>query len=479
MNWNLDSWLTPEEMDRIHNDSLDILWERGMHITHPRALELLQAYGAKMNPETNMVFFPPELVERCLNTMPASFLMADRMCNRELHIGSGSRPFVRCTSGAEGYIDLRQRTHRLGTSQDLQEWSRLVDALEHIDICGGFYPEDGPADCRDVLAVKIMFENCLKPVFLNPYDVETTGAILNMALAIRGSEQALRERPLFSVLTSATAPGHILDYCVDILFLTGRQGIPVEVNTAPIMGATCPVTIAGCLLQSNVEILSLITISQLANPGTPLLHRVITMIMDMSSGAGVIASMESALAQAALAQLMKNKYRMPVATYGPITDSKLCDGQSQIERTILTLLATMTGCDLLLAPGFIEALNTVDPVQLVIDDEILGLVLRLQQGFEVNEETLAKDCIMRVGPGSNFLAEQHTFEHFRREQVRPKIFNRDNRSGWEGKGAKDLNQQAAERAGRLLKTREPELLDPKIQQELDTIFRSLQKDKTN
>ena len=478
MGYQLDCWLSEDEIEHIHNDTLEILWERGMQVQHPRALELLTDAGAKIDHQSGMVRFPPELIERCLQTVPNNFVLGGRFPDYDLSLGLNSRPIVRTTSGAEGYIDLRTREYRLGTADDLIEWTRLLDGLDNIHICAGFYPCDVPLATRDVFTVKTMMEHSAKHVFLNPYDFDTFKAIIDMAVAVRGSEQSMKERPLVTILTSATAPGHILDYCIDQLFLAGKYGVPVEVNSGPIMGGTCPVTIAGCVLQNNVEILSLAVISQLANPGTPLIHRGITMAMDMASGAGLMGTMECALAQVASAQLVRTKYNMPVATYGPMTDAKMTDSQSQIERTIQTFLAGLTGSHLLLAPGFLEALYTVDPVQLTIDDEIIGLLFRILRGININEDTLAKELIKGMHPGGNYLVEMHTVEHFRDEHYIPKCFNRNARSAWVEEGAKDLNQKAQERALNILKTHQPASLDKSVQKEVDAIYKAVTEKKS-
>jgi trimethylamine--corrinoid protein Co-methyltransferase len=469
-------WLTEAEIEKIHQDTLEILWERGMKVEHALGRKLLADAGAAVDEQSHMVRFPSELVERCVETTPGGFAMGGRH-GTEVPLGMKSPIAVRSTSGAEGYIGLKSREYRMGTSADLVEWTRLLDNMPHVDICAGFYPLDVPSDTRDVFTVKTMLENTVKPIFLNPYDVDTFQAIIDMAIAICGSELVLKERPIVSILTSATAPGVILDYCVDQIILAGKYGVPVEVNTGPVMGGTSPVTIAGSILQSNVEILSLVVISQLANPGAPLIHRNINMAMDMSTGTGLMGAMECAIGQVAVAQLVKSKYKIPVSSNGPMSDAKIADGQSQIERTILTFLSGLTGTDLLLAPGYIESLYSVDPVQLIIDDEIIGYLKRILRGIDVNDTTLAKDIIKSMPSGGTYLTEMHTVENFRSEYHLPKIFNRDAREPWIESGSKDLNKRAQDQALHILETSQPEPLAQDIQKELEVIYTAITEQK--
>jgi len=477
MKGRVDNWLTEEEIEQIHQASLEILWERGMRIKHKRALEMLTGVGAKIDDQTGMVRFPPELVESCLATVPAEIAIGSRGGKHDFLLGKNKIPYVRTSSGAEGYIDLKSREYRMGTKDDLEEWARIVDGLENVHFCGGHYPSDGPLHTRDVLAAKIIFSNTTKPLFINPYDLDTFKAIVEMAIAVQGSKEALRQSPLLTILTSATAPADILDYCVDLIFYAGEHGIPVEINSAPLMGGTAPVTIAGVVLQNNLEIMSLAVLSQLAHPGAPLLHRGITMFMDMSDGSGLIGTTECALAQVAAAQVVRSKYNYPVVSYGPISDAKLPDSQCQIERTLQTLLAGITGSQLLLAAGFIEALYSTDPVQLVIDNEIIGCLYRILRGVTLDDATLAKEVIKGTGPGGNYLTHNHTYEHFRQEHAIPRCFNRRSRSSWEEEGAKDMNQLAAERAHSLLENYDCEPLDESLLKEFNGVFNAVTESK--
>jgi len=477
MKGRVNNWLTQNEIEQIHQASLEILWERGMRITHKGALELLTCAGAKYDEKTDMVRFPQDLVEKYLATVPAQFTIGSRNGERDFSLGKNEIPYVRNSSGAEGYIDLKTRKYRLGTKKDLMEWTRLVEGLENIHICGGHYPCDAPMNTRDVLAAKIIFENTVKPLFINPYDLETFKAMVDMALVIQGGKEALRKSPLFTILTSATAPANILDYAIDIIFYAGEYGVPVEINSAPLMGGTAPVTIAGVVLQNNLEIMALAVISQLAHPGAPLLHRGITMYMDMASGAGLIATTECALAQVAASQVVQAKYNFPVVSYGPISDAKMPDSQCQIERTVQTVLAGITGSQLLLAAGFIEALYSIDPVQLIIDNEIIGSLYRILRGITVNEATLAKELIKNTLPNGNYLNQRHTFDHFRSEHDIPRCFNRKSRPAWEANGSKDMNQLAVDRAQTLLADYDSSPLSEHVLKELDTIYNVVTENK--
>jgi trimethylamine--corrinoid protein Co-methyltransferase len=115
----------------------------------------------------------------------------------------------------------------------------------------------------------------------------------------------------------------------------------------------------------------------------------------------------------------------------------------------------------------------VDPLQLVIDNEIMGILYRILRGVTFDEATLAKELIKNTLPGGNYLTQEHTLEHFRSEHHIPKCFNRNPRADWEREGAKDMYQLAQERAIHLLDSHKREPLAPSVLKELDVIYKSI------
>ena len=468
-------WLSIEDLEVIHQNCLEILWERGMRIDHLDIRSRLADAGAKIDSKTRMVRFPPELVENCIKSVPKNFNLGGRFPNNNLTVGLGSGPYTRSVGGTENYLDLKNQAYRSATANDLKEWVHLLDGLENIHICGGPCPNDIPISIRDAMVAKTILENSTKHFMINIESIKQLNAIINMAIAVLGSEKSLQKRPIFSILTSTTAPGIILDYCIEVIMQCGKYGIPVALNSTPNMGGSCPVTIAGAITLTNLEILSLIVISQTANPGTPIMHRGIMVKFDMLTGDPVVASIEGVIAQSALTQLVREKYKIHVDCFAMFADSVVTDGQSQIERTIPSILSAMSGATILSGSGQLAKGLALDPIQLTIDDQIFEIIFRILRGIEVNEATLAKDIIKRVVPGGEFLSSNHTLRHFKDEHIRPKCFNFKNRHNWEADGKKDLNRLAQERALKILKEHQIEPLGKNIQLEINKIYDNLKK----
>jgi trimethylamine--corrinoid protein Co-methyltransferase len=179
------------------------------------------------------------------------------------------------------------------------------------------------------------------------------------------------------------------------------------------------------------------------------------------------------MAEAALTQLVSEKYKIPISSFGMNTDAVIADGQSQMERTVETLLTALSGISLLVGAGQVDRGNTLDPVQLVMDDELLGNVFRALRGFEVNESTLAVELVKKTGVGGNFLDTDHTLQYFQKEHRLPHGLNRKDRTAWLADGAKDLNCLAQERAITILQGDQGVPLDEAVQREPEDIYASL------
>ncbi|MFQ6112363.1 MAG: trimethylamine methyltransferase family protein, partial [Nitrospinota bacterium] len=393
-------FLSDEGVQKIHGASLSLLEETGLRVMHERALRLLADAGARVDFEKELVRFPAPLVEKCLESIPRRFVYGGRTLENDLLVEIGGEFHTRPLTGAERYIDLETDEFRDVRTSDLIEWTRLCDALEHVDYCASIFPQDmAPVDVRDVLVVRTMMEHTRKHIEVQAFTGAGVELMGRMCVAVLGSREEAKRRPLLSVLTSATAPLQYIGHTVDIMFAAGEYGIPIELNDIPIAGGTAPVTLAGLLLMHNCDVLAGVVISQVAYPGTPILSTPRPTVMDMRTGAGLEGLVENAMLSAALGQMAREAYRMPANLFGPSTDSLISDGQSQIERVFNALLPALAGSNVIAGMGNLEHCYALSPVQLVIDDEIIGMVRRALKGIEVNDETLALDAIREIGPG--------------------------------------------------------------------------------
>jgi trimethylamine--corrinoid protein Co-methyltransferase len=461
--------LSDEGLQKIHEQSLEILEKVGMNIMHKRALEVLAEAGAKVEKGSARIRLPKSLVEECLKELPSRIVYGARVPEHDLVAEPGADFHTRPLTGGEGYIDLETREWRKVTTDDLVEWTTLADGLEHVDYVASIYPDDMNLDTRDVYILRMLLEHSVKHVEVQPYTGVGVGYMVEMIKAVQGSSEEVKKRPLLSVLTSALAPLQWLPYALDILFTVGPLHIPIELNTMPIAGATSPMTIAGTLLLANTEMLMGITIAQSAFPGMPLMFAARNLIMDSWTGLGLMGRVENTMVAAGMAQIAAELYHMPSNIFGPVADSMIADTQSTVERTFRAIIPALCGASVIAGMGHVEHCYTYDPVLLVQDDDLIGMLRRLMRGIEVTDETLGMDAIMRVGPGGNYLIDPHTLKHFKKEYFTPKSTNRYVRNVWKTQGGRDANELSRERARKILAEHRAAPLDPKLVAELDKI----------
>jgi trimethylamine--corrinoid protein Co-methyltransferase len=252
-----------------------------------------------------------------------------------------------------------------------------------------------------------------------------------------------------------------------------RQRIPVVLSSAPMAGSTAPVTLAGMLAQLNAEQLAGLSLTQLANPGCPVLIGPIPATANLRSGRYLGGSIELGLCNAAITQ-MAHFYQVPIYNSAGMTESKLPDIQAGIEKTQSVIQVALAGGNFIHhAAGMLEDMSTIAYEQFVIDNEVLGMAMRSVRGIEVNDEMLALDAIDRVGPGNHYLMDEHTMRYMRTEHYFPSdVINRQSRHDWEADGGKDARSRAKEIARRILAEHEPTPIDPDVDAWINERFAS-------
>lgn len=220
----------------------------------------------------------------------------------------------------------------------------------------------------------------------------------------------------------------------------------------------------------GVEILCMIVLSQLLQPGTPVIANPFPFTTDMATGNSLNSSVEVTLTTAAAVEYIKRAYRVPVHTYGFGTDSPVTDGQASTETTLKGLMASLAGADLLSGAGMVESINGFSLIQLLVDSNLVSLLKRLNRGVKVDDDTLAWKEIMNTDPGGHFLERTHTFEHCR-EALRPKLFIHQEWEVWSSEGKKNLYSRAFEEYKVIKDSLQPHPLPEDVRKELNLIIK--------
>jgi trimethylamine---corrinoid protein Co-methyltransferase len=454
--------LTDEHIRQIHNASLFILDHTGIQVQNETALALYRQGGARV--VDDRVYIPPEIVEHALKSVPASICLAGRDPRQDVML-EGQRVYAGTGGSPSMVLDPGADTVRPGTLKDLANLASLADALENCDfIVIPLHPTDIPAD--DVPANR--FFTCAthstKHIMGGVGSVEGARQVIEMGIMIAGSLEKLQQRPFFSAITCWMVSPLRLDTGVtNILLEWCKNGLPVALSSAPMAGSTSPVTLAGTLVQLNAEQLSGIVLTQLARPGTPVLAGYIPGLADMRSGGYLGGAVEFGMMQAGAAQLA-HFYRVPIYASGGMSDSQVPDAQAGYEKMATLLLAAMAGCNFIHhAISMLANMSAASLEQAVIDDEVVGMVMRVLRGVAVTDDTLGIEAIQRVGPGGNYLLDPLTIQYMRSETFSPRLSSRQNPSAWQAGGKLDTRARATARAEKLLQGHQSPGLPPSIE----------------
>ncbi|MBU0972850.1 MAG: trimethylamine methyltransferase family protein [Proteobacteria bacterium] len=453
--------LTQEDIDKIHQASMEIFEEVGVQVNYPAALERFAAAGAEIDHATNIVRMKAEQVEHLLTTAPEEITLCgrDKSGCQDLNIGS-NRVYMGTGGTALNVQEPGSTESRRAGLRDVMNMARMVERLENIHFYMlNVYPYDLPVEEIDVNRFGAALNRTRKHIMGGVYTVEGVRNVIHMAEKIAGSPQALRERPFISMVACPISPFKLDESYGELAIEAAMNNIPVVVPAEPLCGATAPITLAGNLVIQNVDTLAGIIMTQLANPGAPVMYGCISSITDLRDMKYLSGAVEMGLMNAAAAQ-MAQFYKLPYYATAGMTDSKAIDAQAGYESAITSTLVALAGANFIHdAAGFVEFCLTASYDKLVVDNEIIGMVMRAVEGIEVNDRTLALDEIKKVGPGGHFVSSRHTRKYMRTEHYQPQLSNRDTREQWQAAGSRDACQRASEYATGVLNS-EPENVLP-------------------
>ena len=451
--------LTPEDLKQIDQTGRRILERVGIRISDSTFLNMLKEAGAQVDHDDQRVRFASDWLDEVLNKAPSSFVLHSRDGRNDLYLGKGEVYFG---NGGRVFriLDLATGRYRLTKLMDVARTATLVNHLDNIR----FYLISCQAhDIKPVnyhlLDFYYALNHTTKHVMGGCTDLHGAEQMWKLASIIAGGEDRLREKPFVSVITNPISPLTTEANTLNILRFCAERGIPVTCAPAPIAGATSPASLAGTLSQMHAEALAGVAIVQVFVPGAKVLYGAVPTIMDLRKMEFTMGSVEMAMMNASAVQLAK-LYNLPIYASAGVTEAKRPDIQAGFEKTVSSLMVAMTGADYIhMAAGMLDSANSISYEQYVIDNEIIGMIQRILSGIKVNEDTTAFDVIEQVGPGGNFVTEEHTIDHMMDEFFYPNLGVRCNFDIWEDKGRPDMLSRAKDLVREILEAGKEGLLD--------------------
>ncbi len=467
----LVSLLNKKFIERILEEAKDVLEKTGVWVENEEGLELLGNGSARVDRGTGKVFIPKRLVEEALKSVPSSIMTYDRNGNPQMNFDGNNNYF--CSGGDALKVwdsDLGQL--RRPVTEDQINYVKLVDALDNIDAQGAaLVVTDVPKEIMDRYQIFHFLRYSTKPHYAGTHSKEGFQHIKDLLVTIRGSDKALRDKPLdwFSICPSP--PLRWSDLICHDLIRCAENGIPAVITPMPLTGTTGPITMGGSIVQATAEHLSGIVISQFVSRGAPIVWGTGPIAFDMRCGTTPFSAIESIMMSMACCEV--GKYLgIPTRTYAGCSDAKCPDSQAGLETGIGTILPALAGINLIINSGMLNFESAQSLEKLVIDNEICGMARRLVQGITPRGEPLAEDLFTEgLYEGKHFLLSPATMKWFSEEYFYPgPVINREDDQTWMEKGATTAEHRAKEEVNRILATHQPEPLDKDVDRELVRIM---------
>jgi trimethylamine--corrinoid protein Co-methyltransferase len=442
--------LSEAEVRQIHEASLHILEHCGVKILSPRMLAFLQERGLPCDGERRIVRFTRASIEDALTTIPQRFDVFNREGDYVFTLGDGV-PRIAAGHNAVFWVDSETGETRPSRVADVEEFARICEHLPAIDVIGiPVMPQDVPHPQATLLyAVRAVAGNSRKPVYFSTDRGDVNHACIELLRAAFAGEMSAQVYGIGQL--SPTSPLYWEEGVLDALEDTVAAGVPLAVLPEPNAGVSAPYTLAGLLTMNNAECLAGLVMTQLLRPGAPVLYANSWTTTDMRSGAALVGSTETTICRIAGAQFAR-LYKVPCHTTAPNSDNHAHDEQNAWEKTFSMFCSVAARNDFIVNCGMFATGMTCSHEQLIMDEEISAMSLRMAAGIAVNEETIARDLIEEVGPqGESYLTTEHTLRWLRStEYLMPRVSVRGPRAVWEAAGARDTYQLARERAKELL-----------------------------
>ncbi len=456
--------LSDSQVNEMHKSTLKVLAETGCDFNNETALNILQEGGCKVDFDTKRVRFPEDVIMENLSKAPDSFRVKARNPENDITLKSGGPVFFGSSSGYRT-IDLDTWEPRDVTRKDFYDFIKVLDYLPNVHHLTAF-PYFGFKNVPEIMGI-----------------LEANAAKIRMSSKTQ-MEGAVEDNHLFTLpmakavgmdlcnLVNPVAPLSFNDMQVNGILAYTEADQPFHLASGALMGSTAPVTIAGGVVCPMADSLAGVILSQLHKPGSRVWFGNYAQEQNMRTGGPATGAIGNGLHEMAFNQ-MSRFYKIPSwASSSAWSSSKQIDFQAGYEAGMHAAICGLSGASLVILQGAFTQQLVTHPVKAILDDDVAGMVGRLLQGVQVDDETMAVDLINEVGPSPGmFLDQSHTLKWFRKEHYIPPMANKQPHEEWVKSGSKTALDNARDKFEEILATHKPDPLTEQQDQEIEDILK--------
>ncbi len=465
--------LTSDLIARILDEAFQIMLNPGIKVQSAEARELLASAGAQADNNSEVVRIPEKLVRRALESVPTTFYLYDRQGNRTVTYGGDAVQFDPGSSGVH-VLDPETLEHKPSYTADLVRVIKVTEMLPQYDAQStAIVCNEIPKQVGDLYRLYLILLYSNKPIVTGSFSIKTLPAMIDMLAIFAGGRKALADKPQAVFDVCPSPPLIWSEFGAQNLIELARAEVPAEMISMPLAGAAAPITLLGSVVQHAAESLSGIAIHQLAKAGAPVVWGGAPAIFDMRRGTTPMGAIETAMIDAAYAQVGK-ALNLPTHTYLGASDAKVVDAQAGLESGVSAMIGALAGINMISGAGMLDFLACISPEKLVVDAEAIAMAKRMVRGMEVHTETLATALFEGINFKGDFLKKRVTRELFAKEQYLPSaVIDRDSIRGWQEHGSLDTFARAKARTKQLLEAYKRPVLVPEQEKELRSMVEGL------
>lgn len=404
------SMFTKEDMQRVHEYSLQLLAENGINIDNERALALFKKHGFKV--DGSQIYMTQKQVETALESVPSHFVIHGRNEKNSLDLGGGD--YGVCTPIGPVNVRTLDGGLRQGTLRDVED---LVKIYQGSDVIGintnnGVEANDIPVEIRHLEVMRTLLKHTDKPFYTRLFDYHQMHEVMDMVEIAVGEKLEIGGKIWIAPGSCPSlSPMAFSREVADCILALAERGQVVTLGSATSTGVTGPIQIFGTIVMQNAEQLAGIVLTQLINPGNAVGYGVAACPGNMRGAKYCCGSPGRVALQVGSIEMGKNFYHLPARTEPYTTESSLSDIQCGIEAYEASMANILSGGDYQLGEiGTLDSLMTVSYEKTIIDEEIMSRLLYIRNGIDVSEEAAAVETTKNVGSCGTFLMEDDTVD---------------------------------------------------------------------
>ncbi len=459
--------LSDDQIEALHNKSLDVLQDIGMNFLLDEARVILKNAGADVDDSSTRVRFDRKLIEQAIATAPSTFKVHARNPAHDLEYGGNATAYVMV--GSPPNVSDTSGGRRPGNFEDYCNFLRLGQSLNVAHMFGGYpvEPTDLETPIRHLIAEQALIKLTDKVGFGYSLNRQRIVDSIEMVRIGRGiSEETLQNEPSIFTVVNANSPLIYDSAMLGGIIEMARRNQPVIITPFTLAGAMAPVTVAGAIVQQNAEALAGIAFAQMVNPGAPVLYGGFTSNVDMRTGSPAFGTPEYAKAVLIGGQLAR-RYGIPYRSSN-VNASNAPDAQAAYESQMSLWPCTLAHCNMVKhSLGWLEGGLTASFEKVIIDAEMLQMMTEFMRPVTIDDDEMAMDAMLEVGPGGHYFGCAHTLERYETAFYSPILSDWSNFENWQDRGSLDATQRAHKIYKKLLEDYEEPPMDKAIAEELD------------